>query len=297
MTHTPVPILATALAVLALAPRAAHADLDDAQRAVVLELYQYLDSIEYAHNDGDRAADRFTHTTADCNAVIVKAQQAGVAPTEAIDGPNGTRFLFKRAGEKCAEYGRWKLMVDTAVVIAVAQQRLGITKSIDVGEVTGEFTKPYAAAGQACVKAVDAALAAGAPADAKIKVGNEEVTLAEGKTKWCEPVIAWAGQFAAATDKARADAAAALEAKYTKYGIGGDRLAWFTEYDDTSWRVPGCEVEDDIKKLKKAPVLFQWLENSDGSIDLRKLLFKGDKLIKRTDRTFQTEQAAYRGCR
>jgi len=285
-----------AAVLVAAGASSAHADLTDEQRPIQSELYGFQQASADAPAQGERAAPAFTRPVADCLAVVARGTQLGIAPTEALDGVAG-KYLFKRAGETCEAYGRWKLIVETAVVIVEAHHKLQLTKHIEAGEVTSAWVKQFGDPAHACIKAIDGALAAGADATATITIDGEAITLPAAKTTWCQALIDWTSQFGAATDKAKADAEAAVRAKYTKHKIGGDRLKLMVEYDDVSWRVAGCAVEDDVAKLKKAGALFQWLENSDGTHTIRKYTFSGDKLIKTTNRTFTTEEAAYRGCR
>lgn len=59
----------------------------------------------------------------------------------------------------------------------------------------------------------------------------------------------------------------------------------------------GCEKIDDVAVLAKATVLFQWLENANGTHTIRKYVFAGNAVKGKSDKTFRTEAAAYAGCR
>ena len=70
----------------------------------------------------------------------------------------------------------------------------------------------------------------------------------------------------------------------------------FAHYD-MEWYLPGCrQSTGDPRKLKTAKVLFQWLTAGDGTITIRKFVFKGDR-YRIIDSSYHTEGRAYAGCR
>jgi hypothetical protein len=87
-----------------------------------------------------------------------------------------------------------------------------------------------------------------------------------------------------------------LAEKYRALGVAGDRLELFVEYDDVSFLGKKCVGIDDIKKLVKAKAVYQWLDNSDGTITIRKYTFKKNK-YKVSEKTYLTEAKAYKGCK
>jgi hypothetical protein len=89
-----------------------------------------------------------------------------------------------------------------------------------------------------------------------------------------------------------------FEKPFRDAGITGDRLSWFVYYGPgiEVWYLKGCKGETSLKKIKKAKLLFQWLEGNDG-ITIRRFQWKGDKLVKQTEKVYLTEKAAYKGCR
>ncbi len=84
--------------------------------------------------------------------------------------------------------------------------------------------------------------------------------------------------------------------KYEEAGIKGAKLALMVEYDDVYWRGKGCEKIDDVAVLAKATRLYQWLENADGTHTIRTYLFAGNAVKGKSEKKYQTEAAAYRGC-
>jgi len=155
-------------------------------------------------------------------------------------------------------------------------------------------------AGDECTKRVDAALAAGIDAGETIeseRYGMPALKLGDGKATYCQPAADFAVKIAAdkkAAEKAKYDQTVAL---YKKAGIKGKRLELFVEYHPMEWWLPGCSSSTtDPKKMKKAKKLFHWLTDSSGYITVRTYAFKGDK-YKVTEKTYDTEAKAYRGCR
>jgi len=292
-------MFALAGAGLALVPRPAAAEEDLTELKLVIVRADL--AVGAAMENGDRAEQAVNTDPALCFAAVDKLTAAGTPPTEVLHGR--TEFLFKRAKERCEEFAQWKQLVAGAVVMATAQQRLVTLAGMEPGSVGSKFIEHALADGKECTAGVDRALKAGAPADVAVKAGwlasgeRLELTLADGKTRLCEAFAAWTKGFKVKNDQAKADAAKAVRDKYVKAGIGGDRLELFIEYDDVRWRGKGCEIVDDLGALKQAAVLFHWLENADGTHTIRRYAFKGDKLLKTTNRTFKTEAAAYRGCK
>jgi hypothetical protein len=148
---------------------------------------------------------------------------------------------------------------------------------------------------KACVKAIDAAMAAG-KGETRLPL-KPELSLAEIKAQICEPGIAYFAKVDKLLKGAKDAAVSATAEKYKKVGIKGDRLKLFVEYDNIYWYKKGCESKtDDPAELKKAKALFQWLENADGTHTIRKFTFKGDK-YKVSEKTYSTMARAYKGCK
>ena len=290
-------MLLVAGAVLGGAPRVAAAEDDLTELKLVIVRADVAVGAAMSH--GDRAQQDVSIDPKLCFEAVDKLAAAGTSPTEVLHGR--TEFLFKRAKDRCEEYRRWRALVDGAVVLAGAAQQFWIASQMEPGTVSDQFIGARVAEGKACAAGVERVVAAGAPLDVAVKVqtqaGEAELTLSEGRDRWCEGLLAWGKDYKHKNDQARAAAAKAVRDKYARAGIGGDRLRLFVEYDDVYWRGKGCEVVDDLGRLKQATVLFHWLQNGDGTHTIRRYQFKKDKLVKTSSRTFKTEAAAYRGCK
>jgi hypothetical protein len=79
----------------------------------------------------------------------------------------------------------------------------------------------------------------------------------------------------------------------------GKRLELFVYYgmpEGAGWYGPGCGYSiDNVAALKKAKKLFHWLESAQG-YTVRTYKFKGDNYTV-SERTYDTQEAAYRGCK
>jgi hypothetical protein len=185
---------------------------------------------------------------------------------------------------------------DVTTALEESRSTLGIVLGFEPGKVGEVWIKQAREQGNACTTAVDKALAGGLAATQKLEIGTDSITLGEAKARYCDKLLAWAASYGGASAKAKAAASEKVTAKYTKHGIKGDRLKLMVEYDDVRWRGKGCEYIDDPAKLAKAPLLFQWLENADGTHTIRRYQFKGDKLAGTTNKTFKKEAEAQKGC-
>jgi hypothetical protein len=155
-------------------------------------------------------------------------------------------------------------------------------------------------AGEECAKRVDGALAAGIGSDESIestRYGMPAVKLGDAKATYCQPAIDYAAKRAAEMKAAAEAKQAKTVALYKKAGIKGARLDLFVEYHPMEWWLPGCQSSTtEPKKMKKAKKLFHWLTDSSGYVTVRTYAFKGDK-YKITEKTYDSEAKAYRGCR
>ena len=292
--------LAAAGAVVLAAPPAAHADEQD---DLITELHRFTGSIEAAQADGDRAASRLERPASECDEVVERLARTGMKPDDVIEAY--PPYPFKDARGKCNTYRQWKAAVDAAVVIADAASALAMTATITPGWGDASYATDFGAKASACTAAVDRALAGGVPASLAVRVrsnlGDVTKPLPELRSAVCAKLADWAKGFAGATNAAKQAAADKARARYASVGAGGDKLSWLVYYDPdgagTTWYLPGCKAEDDPKKLAKATVLMRWTEDADGTQSIRRLQFKGNKLVKDTSRNFLTEAAARRGCK
>jgi hypothetical protein len=129
-----------------------------------------------------------------------------------------------------------------------------------------------------CRAEVDAALAAGVPADAPIKLKAETIQLGAAKAKVCD-AVAGSGQGVIDTENAK------LEAKQAPYrkALTGDKLNLILNlWGDSFYGVGGAPL-DTPDKLAAASAWFGLLtwEGEDGKTHwtVRKYAFKGDKAI------------------
>jgi hypothetical protein len=299
------------LACLAMAvPAAAHAN-EDAARKAGSDLDVYFSYLSALRDDASRYHGTPLKPAKDCHAVIATARKAGVGNADKIynsslrsldevsyDKDKNGYVTLAEAEELCTSYGKWLLIIPGAGAQKEAWEQWSAFRDQDPATIGAGTEKKLADQGKACVKATDAAIAAGAPSDWKTTIGDRRVSLAEGKTEICQAVIDLGASFAGKTgaqDRAKEDE---IRQRYVKAGIKGARLELFVKYDNTRWMAKGCKIiYDDLKVLKKATALFQWWENADGSHTIRKYTFKGDKVTSVKDKTFATSAKASKGCK
>lgn len=156
--------------------------------------------------------------------------------------------------------------------------------------------------GRLCAEWVDKALAHGFAATDKVessRYGMPTVELGQAKATYCQPAIAFEGKMVEAVKKLAADKHQAIVDVYKKAGIKGKRLELYVSYgmpDNTGFYAAGCGTTvESLPALKKAKKLFVWLEGPQG-YTIRKFTFKGDNYTV-SERTYSTQEGAYRGCR
>ena len=288
-------VLAASSVALAL-PADAHAELSQEAQDLTFGFREYEIAIRDAKDHGYRAISEFSEPAESCTALIQKAKAIGVGPDEQLKGLTGP-FPFKRAAQLCATYRTWKHTLDGAALLDAFYTMAPVLETIKPGDYGDTAVKNWGLAAKKCVEQVGEVISSGADATQKIKdVYNLELSLTEGK-QFCQRILDWSDGFAAETKRVAEEKAAAIRGKYTKVGITGDRLDNFIHYDNVQWMVSGCVAEENLQKLKRAAVLFQWLEHSDGSYGVRRFQFKGDKLVRTSEQRYLTSAAATRGCR
>jgi hypothetical protein len=196
----------------------------------------------------------------------------------------------------CEEYAALVAIHPAARVADASARSLRLYAEVDPADLGSGMGQAFIDDGNACNQAIDAALAAGARDDIAVTIDDAKLTLAEAKVKVCDATIAFGTKLTGDIADAHAAARAEIAAKYEKVGIKGQRLELFIEYDDVYWRGKRCERVTDLKKLAKAKVLFQWLENADGTHTIRTYTFKGHRVKSVKDRTYATEAKAWKGC-
>lgn len=309
----PVPVPASgrqvraALASIALAAGictgARPARADDDRDQLVMELNMFSVAVVYAIEQGADAASYFQRPASECLDVVRRLERAGMKPDERIEGPQP--FTLRDAPVRCRKYREWQDTMAATGVIVEAAGALSIAQGLKPGEVDAAIATTDGTLAAACSAAVDRALAGDVPPTLSVRVrsnlGDLELTLPEARAKVCEKLAAWAKAYGPATIAAKQAAADAARARYASVGAGGDRLSWLVYYDPdgtgATWFLPGCKEEGDPRKLAKAPVLLRWTTADDGTHELRRLQFKGNRLVKDTTRSFLTEGAARRGCK
>jgi hypothetical protein len=148
--------------------------------------------------------------------------------------------------------------------------------------------------GKDCIATIDAMTKAGS-APAKLNIDGDQVALGDLKNT-CQAVIDYGAAVEVLVQAEHKAKLAEISKKYEAAGIKGAKLDLLIEYDDVYWRNTKCEKTDDVAELAKAKVLIHWLENSDGTQTIRRYTFNGSKVSK-TEKTYNTEEAAQRGCR
>jgi hypothetical protein len=292
------PLLAAVLAAssVAIVPADARAELSQEAQDLTFGFRAYEIAVRDAKENGYRAISEFSEPAESCTALIQKAKAIGVRPDDQLKGLTGP-FPFKRAAQLCATYRTWKRTLDGAALLDAFYTMAPNLETIKPGDYGDTAVKNWGLAAKKCTEQVGEVISSGADATQKIKdVYNLELSLTEGK-QFCQRVLDWSDGFAAETKRVAEEKAAAIRAKYTKLGITGDRLDNFVYYDSVQWKVSGCVSEENLQKLKRAAVLFQWLEHSDGTYGVRRFQFRGDKLVRTSEQRYLTSAAATRGCR
>jgi hypothetical protein len=298
------------LAVVAT-PALAHADAAK-QLAKDLDLhFSYYEM--YRDDPGSRASmlDRDPNP-ADCAAAIAKARKAGLGDDVKIYA-----YAFKSFDEADYDDKReaymtlggldqmckvWKDAVKLAPVAALMTKLLSSKRVYSIGDDYSSLGKSmgevFVKEGKDCFVQLDAAIAAGAVADRKVKIGEGTMTLQEARTKVCQEFLDWGVMVTGRIKESHAADREKRAAPYVAAGVAGAKLELFLEYDDVYWRGgANCQRIYDIKQLAKAKALFHWLENPDGTHTIRKYTFNGNKVSGPVSKTYNTSGAAQRGCK
>ena len=248
---------------------------------------------------------------ADCDAAIAGARKAGLGDDTKIYGRyavevkeyvdyDDKKEAYITLGDSATICAKWKQLVLIAPAAAkqtdVASKQRTFSTLVEPGDLDGadSFIKD----GKDCLEITDKAIKAGAPADLKVTIFKQPMSLAEGRTKVCQMMIDWATGLAGKIEEARSVDREKRAAPYKALGVAGARLELFLEYDDVYWRGGrDCQRITDIKAVAKAKVLFHWLENSHGTHTIRKYTFNGNKVSGPVSKTYKNAGAAQAGCR
>ncbi|MEO8705165.1 MAG: hypothetical protein ABI867_34285 [Kofleriaceae bacterium] len=246
----------------------------------------------------------------ECAKATAAEKKAGAKPSDTLVGdykdhpkakPAGDQFsiVFAEAPAICTAYeAQLKIALGMDAIKKSAAYMKGKSSAPTAAEAKGYNSgagDSTVAMGKNCLATIAAMIKAGSAPSTKLKVESGEVTLEE-LTKTCQAVVDHGTAFNALIAEEQKAKRGDIAKKYEAAGIKGDKLALLIEYDDVYWRNTKCEKTDDVAELAKAKVLIHWLENSDGTQTIRRYTFNGSKVSK-TEKTYNTEAAAQRGCR
>jgi len=249
---------------------------------------------------------------AECRKAIAAGKKAGLKDGDRIfsfrfreledevhfDDDREAYLELGEIGPLCDEYELLQKMVPAAGLQQETLQSLDIYQNIAPKDLGADMGQQLVAQGEACLATTDQAIAAGAPADRKSRIGTLDLTLTEGKTQICQAMIDFGAKAAGDIKAAHQAEFDRIAAKYKQAGIKGARLELFVESDNGDWLTKGCETLRDIKKLAKAKKLHQWWEAPDGTVTIRTYTFKGNKVKSIKNKAYRDADAAYaRGCK
>jgi hypothetical protein len=142
--------------------------------------------------------------------------------------------------------------------------------------------------GESCEQAVAVMTAAKIPASAPFKLDYTGVnTIGELQTKLCDRAKDVGQNYW----KRRVEAEAKSKEPYVKAGIKGDKLDLMLEYDGSIF-LTGKRAPDGLKPYAAASTMFTWSTSDPDDNDyvihtVRKYLFKGNNLVRTSEKTFR----------
>jgi hypothetical protein len=147
-----------------------------------------------------------------------------------------------------------------------------------------------------CPTLVDAAIAAGVSADAKVTPrGGKAITIANGRTQFCDPLTHAVTELAAK----KAAEEEAFWAPYKKL-LSGSKLDLVLARGANGWYGKGCKQLSTANALAKATVWYEVSVDTSGirpRWNLRTYKFKGNKLAGTTDKSGWGNDAPSSACR
>ena len=157
----------------------------------------------------------------------------------------------------------------------------------------GEGLEKYIAR---CEPAVDELLAAKVPPTLRYAIGKTVTTVGELKTAVCAKGKEGLKHFFAAFDGKEAKS----REPYIKAGIKGDKLELMVQYDGSVFLPGGAMPSHNLKQYADASSLFVWLTSDPDDNDyvvhtVRKYQFKGNKLVRDSEKTFRKPRGAKLG--
>lgn len=117
--------------------------------------------------------------------------------------------------------------------------------------------------------------------------GYKDVTLAQVRSEYCDKLTALAQDFDDKVRAAKEEYEASLAAPFKSVGIKGDKLEFAilaARSGDTILGVGGSPLTP--AQIKRAKLLFVSVQSRNGDWTVYRLMFKGDKEIKRTHETY-----------
>lgn len=265
-----------ALLSLALAASPAGADSSEAAYDLASAITSYGRQVaDFKGHWSSVLDDRFPEDG--CHAALQTAQDAGVATTAAQK-------------KTCDEFRTYHQLAQAEAAVTDAAQWNYFVTEINMATNHERNGEQMIASAKQCSAEVDRLIAAGMPANIKVRIGKSqpfEIAMAEAKVKVCEPLAKTAASFAKDVGAARKAAYEKAAAPYKKVGITGDRLALLVDHVDYAmYAVGGAELRTPTQ-LKNAKVIFELLgPGTDGMYILRRYQFSGDKLVATTSREF-----------
>ena len=281
-----------ALMVLVVAGSVAVAHADEATDAAY-DLGKYVEATEKAKDFIGRI--EVDKPPAGCTEVVAKARKAGLKSLrgnfKSIGGksiPDQMTYevTLDQADKACKEYGYYYAVGKYEGTWTKIVRDLE-TLNVDTAP-SPDFVKGDLELAGKCAKMADEILAAGVPANLSWKLpGAGPFTVADLKPKFCEALTKAANKFTK-------DMAAAIEkekAKYTKYGINGDKLELMMGYPGLVF-LAGRKGPDDMKLYAAASTMFIELQSEPDDDNLvtftvRRYQFSGNKLLKTTEKTYR----------
>ena len=259
-------IVLSAIVSSALAVAPAHADpaRDALERLALIDR-----QLERVHQRGELDA---LPEVADCRAAVKAGAAAGIKASTALPDRATT---FGRAGALCDDLAVWHRL--RAVREQIAPALTIATTYAPLASADRDLLRVYLPQAEACVQAIDRALAAGLPAGrAFLPAENLDrpMTLPEQRALCVE--LRDRGGTAKAQVAADAKAAeAALRAKWTKLGAKGARLTYLMKVDHLIVLGKDCRELTPTQRVKAA--VFYQVNEDAAAWHVWKTTFPGGK--------------------
>jgi hypothetical protein len=295
----------SALAVIAVlvAPPAARADRKDgAIHRTTVDLHAFAWALGLLRQ-GKWDPGRPLPDPARCQAAIERGRSLGLVDDDPLrdpsfeHAPNGRsaggyhyEIRFGQAPELCSAYVAAArpgvLQADAAKALEPFASSLLWMQNVAPGQGGADALEALKKAAAGCHVAVERVVAAGARLDGKVVVRGVERTLEKARQDICGTLAADVPGYVARHDEAVRARREQVMAPYRAAGIAGEKLELIITYDGVFWRGIGGDIVADPGKISRADVLFQWLEDRDGSHVIRRYQFSGNKLVRKTEKTY-----------